>query len=233
MHFTLIPITLALALPAFASPVETVEKRTAVDFLNPTDGGGSWLDMAAPPLGEPLNVVVSGLSSPELLDLSSGVFLKYAEAIGFDTECLGLHLGGPQSANLGDGRGYVNQTEELRESYGVDGSIGTCLETLEGGNHFRVFPQAGTNAIFLAVSQEQDLENSHNIVPNGYDVGRDALVAGAVGKTTYFDLLEFKTYTFETTAVNMTGLIAPGSNGVNHGIAQDGIVTLLTVTYST
>lgn len=31
------------------------------------------------------------------------------------TECLGFHLGDPQSANLGDGNGAVNQTVELRE----------------------------------------------------------------------------------------------------------------------
>jgi len=28
-------------------------------------------------------------------------------------ECLGIHLGGPQSANLGDGNGWVNQTVRL------------------------------------------------------------------------------------------------------------------------
>ncbi len=52
------------------------------------------------------------------------------------TECLGIHLGGPQSANLGDGNGFVNQTMELRQDFG-DALLGTCLETLEGGNHFR------------------------------------------------------------------------------------------------
>ena len=52
------------------------------------------------------------------------------------TECLGIHLGAPQSANLGDGNGWVNQTIELREDYG-SASIGTCLESAIGGNHFR------------------------------------------------------------------------------------------------
>ena len=52
------------------------------------------------------------------------------------TECLGIHLGDPQCANLGDGNGCVNQTVELREDYG-DASVGTCLESAIGGNHFR------------------------------------------------------------------------------------------------
>lgn len=47
-----------------------------------------------------------------------------------------MHRGGPQSANLGDGNGYVNETIELREDFGHRG-IGTCLESLVGGNHLR------------------------------------------------------------------------------------------------
>ena len=56
--------------------------------------------------------------------------------VGSSTECLGIHLGGPQCANLGDGNGCVNQTIELREDFG-DADDGTCLESLIGGNHFR------------------------------------------------------------------------------------------------
>lgn len=51
-------------------------------------------------------------------------------------ECLDIHLGSPFSANLGDGHGWVNQTIELRQDYGSS-DLGTCLETLIGGNHFR------------------------------------------------------------------------------------------------
>lgn len=51
-------------------------------------------------------------------------------------ECLGLHLGDPQTANLGDGNGSVNQTVEFRQDFGSD-FLGTCLESLIGGNHFR------------------------------------------------------------------------------------------------
>jgi hypothetical protein len=52
-------------------------------------------------------------------------------------ECFGFHFGGLMSANkLGDGNGMVNQTIELRQDYDNEG-IGTCLESLIGGNHFR------------------------------------------------------------------------------------------------
>ncbi|KAJ7761099.1 hypothetical protein B0H16DRAFT_559528 [Mycena metata] len=219
----------ALALPSLLSATavtKPVVTKRAADFVNPTLAGGSWLDSSAG-LGEPLNVVISAQSSPEVLTLDG--FLQYAQAIGFNVECLGLHLGNPQSANLGDGRGWVNETEVLRESFGIPG-VGTCLESLTGGNHFRVFPQAGTGALFLAVSKEEDVEDSHNIVPDGYDIGRDLLVAGAVGKKIGFDASKFKFTTYNTVLTNLTGLIAPGSDGVNHGIAQDGVIKLLTVT---
>lgn len=62
------------------------------------------------------------------------------------TECLGIHLGDPQSANLGDGNGWVNQTAELREDYG-HANVGTCLESVIGGNHFRcAFPGGAPTA---------------------------------------------------------------------------------------
>jgi len=39
------------------------------------------------------------------------------------------YIGGPQQANLGDGRGWVNQTAVIRFDY--DNSFdGTCLESL-------------------------------------------------------------------------------------------------------
>ncbi|KAJ7187742.1 hypothetical protein C8R46DRAFT_1052436 [Mycena filopes] len=222
---------LALALPTLLSatavtkPIATVAKR-AVDFVDPKLAGGSWLDSSAG-LGEPLNVVISAQSSPEVLTLNG--FIQYAQTIGFDIECLGLHLGNPQTANLGDGRGPQNETKVLRQSFGIPG-VGTCLESLEGGNHFRIFPQAGTGALFLAVSKEQDVEESHNIIPDGYNIGRDLLVAGAIGKKTGFDASKFKFTTYNTVATNLTGYMAAGSDGVNHGIATDGVVKMLTVT---
>ncbi|KAF9070151.1 hypothetical protein BDP27DRAFT_647415 [Rhodocollybia butyracea] len=202
------------------TPIIPMYACSSVDFYSPLLGGGSMLDN-----GEPLNVIISALSTPEVLT-EDGI-INFAKAIGFSEECLDIHLGAPQSANLGDGNGWVNQTIELRQYYG-NSEIGTCLETLIGGNHFRVFdqngPDAPSGALFLAVSQEEDLEEAHTVIPDGYDIGRDKLVKAAIG-TTHFDGV-----TYFTTARNLTGLLAAGSIGVNHGIATDGITTLLTVT---
>ncbi|KAJ7162026.1 hypothetical protein C8R46DRAFT_1164332 [Mycena filopes] len=224
MRSSLLLSLLALAIPNLttASPI----KRDDGDFVNPTLAGGSFLDKSGG-LGEPLNVIISAKSSPEVLTLDG--FLQYAQTIGFDHECLGLHLGDPQSANLGDGRGDVNETEVLRESFGVPG-LGTCVESLTGGNHFRVFPQAGSGALFLAVSKEENVSDGHTIVADGYNIGRDFLVANAVGEHTGFDGKKFKFNTYDTVLTNLTGLLPPGADGINHGIAQDGVVKMLTVT---
>ncbi|KAJ7497154.1 hypothetical protein FB451DRAFT_218913 [Mycena latifolia] len=192
-------VTLTVAVP---------HTKRAVAFFDPNAKGGSMLDDAnggtgGSDLGEPLN------------------------AIGFSTECLGIHLGGPQSANLGDGNGFVNQTVELRQDYG-DPNLGTCLESLIGGNHLRVFrqngPQADSGALFLAVSQEEDESEGHTISPNGYNIGRNSLAANAIGTTSFGGV------TYSTIGQNMTGLLPAGATGVNHDIATDGITTLLTVT---
>ncbi|KAG1777552.1 hypothetical protein EV702DRAFT_1179396 [Suillus placidus] len=184
-----------------ASP--TIDKQGGIAYYNPTTKGGSMLMNAGDGYGEPMNVIISGLSSPAVLTLHGAI--NFARAIGFSEECFGLHLGGYMSADLGDGNGWVNQTIELRQDYGNAGG-GTCLESLVGGNHFRIFVQNGTaadsGALFLAVSREEPVTKNHDIVPDGYDIGRDQLVSAAVA----------------------------GADGINHGIAQDGIVTLLTVT---
>ncbi|PPQ99722.1 hypothetical protein CVT24_009705 [Panaeolus cyanescens] len=200
-------------------------QRRSTAFFNPADGGGSMLDNAGSGGGEPLNVIISGLSSPAVLT-DSGI-LNFAKAIGFSTECLGIHIGDPQSANLGDGHGSVNQTTELRQDFS-DPNLGTCLESAIGGNHFRIYrqngPTANSGALFLAVSKEENAAQSHTIVPDGYDIGRNLLVASAVGATS------FNGVNYMTVAQNVTGLLPIGSAGINHGIAIDGVVTLLTVT---
>ncbi|KLO19470.1 hypothetical protein SCHPADRAFT_935269 [Schizopora paradoxa] len=202
------------------------EKRAGTAFFPPNQNGGSELDVAGVGVGEPMNVIISALSSPEVL--TDAGFLNYAQSLSFSFECLDIHLGAPQSADLGDGNGQVNQTTELRFDFGNE-ELGTCLETLEGGNHLRVFRQNGsehnTGALFLAVSMEEDLEEGHTIVPNGYNIGRDEFVGNATAGTTTANGVSY-TATSET----ITGLLPSGSAGVNHGIAQDGIVQLLTVT---
>lgn len=82
-------------------------------------------------------------------------------------ECLGQHLGSPQEANLGDGKGNVTEVEELRYDYG-DPYIGTCKETFQGGLHLRYWVQNTTGAYFMAVSVEESATAGHDIVVNGF-----------------------------------------------------------------
>ncbi|TFK53857.1 hypothetical protein OE88DRAFT_1710971 [Heliocybe sulcata] len=213
-----------LALPALASALFV--PRVPVAYYDPNANGGSMLDsVGSSGLGEPLNIILSGLSSPAVLT-DAGV-LNYARAIGFSEECFGIHQGGPQTANLGDGNGYTDQLVELRQDYGSAG-VGTCLESLVGGNHFRIWRQNGTEAnsgaLFFATSQEEDVTEHHTIVPDGYNIGRDLLAQAAVGTTSYGGV------TYNTVANNVTGLLKPGVEGVNHNISTDGITTILTVT---
>jgi hypothetical protein len=42
-------------------------------------------------------------------------------------------------------------------------------------------------------------------------------------------LKQYQGVKYSTVAKNITGLIPPGSSGINHGIATDGVVVLLTV----
>jgi len=225
---TLLLGTLATLPAAIASVVYTRSSKATKAFFNPVDGGGSWLDDAGVGVGEPLNVVISGFSSPDVL--TDDGLLNYARAIGFSEECFGIHLGAPQSADLGDGHGPVNQTIELRQDFGLSG-VGTCFESLVGGNHFRVYrqngPLANSGALFLAVSKEQNVFENHNIVPDGYNIGRDLLVTAANGTTSFGGV------TYTTRVERMANLMASGSVGVNHGIAVDGTVVLLTVTIDT
>lgn len=214
------------ALNPFApKPKQEPISTDAVPFVNPNLHGGSLLDMTNTGLGEPLNVIISGLSSPWVL--ADGGFVHFANAVGFGIECFGAHLGDPQAANLGDGHGYVNQTLELRLDYG-NPDIGTCWESLVGGNHLRLFrqngPGANTGALFLAVSQEENVSHGHTITPNGYNIGRDNFVKGALGVKRYQGVK------YQTVAQNVTGLLPPGSSGINHGIPTDGVTVLLTVT---
>jgi hypothetical protein len=90
------------------------------------------------------------------LDCRSGDYLIMHRSLTVvtcrSTECLDQHIGGPQTANLGDGNGNVAQTMELRENESP--ILGTCVESLIGGNHLRMYRQNGTDhptgALFLA-----------------------------------------------------------------------------------
>ncbi|GJJ14089.1 hypothetical protein Clacol_008346 [Clathrus columnatus] len=238
MHFLSGLVFLPLVLKTVASSPNLQSRQGAVAFFQPSLNGGSQLDNAGDGFGEPLNVIISALSSPGVLT-DAGI-LNWARSVNFSTECLDQHLGGPQTANLGDGNGFTNQTAEIREDFG-NALLGTCLESLIGGNHFRYWrqngPEANTGALFLArpnlnhtpeeayPKRKKNLSENHTIAPNGYDVGRDALVASATSAPTSFGGV-----TYTATSETITGLLPVGSQGVNHGIALDGIVKLLTIT---
>ncbi|KAJ7756795.1 hypothetical protein DFH07DRAFT_868178 [Mycena maculata] len=225
-----------------AASLTSVASQT-VQYYDPQQNGGSMLTFQ----DEPLNIIISALSSPDVLT-DRGI-INYGAALGYGDDCLGIHLGGPQAANLGDGNGYVNQTQmevgleqistnlstsqdySQREDYG-NYAIGTCLETLIGGNHYRVFRQNGSlansGALFLAASTEQPIVDSHNIIPNGYNLGRDQVVAEATA-----GVISFSGAEYTTTVEYVSGLLPPGSEGINHNISIDGMTAIFTVTAGT
>lgn len=66
----------------------------------------------------------------------------------------------------------MNETAVIRWDYG-DPTLGTCTETIQGGNHFRYWVQDGksadSGAIFMALSYEKPLADQHDIITNGYE----------------------------------------------------------------
>ncbi|GAA5829596.1 hypothetical protein JCM3766R1_001233 [Sporobolomyces carnicolor] len=221
--------------------------QSDVDFVNPTDGGGSWLTLTKGPVGqkwnnwwaggEPLNVVISARSDPRIIsDLDT--FLDYCSSLKFSRQCFQWEDGESlQAANLGDGNDLVNQTTILRYDYD-DPIFGTCTESMQGGNHFRIFRQNGTRvassgggAWFLAVSKEHNLAKNHMIVPNGYDLGRDELVEIAVNPNGTRSPVSQTLYRATVRAVGGREYFgAVGPNEINHGVGIDGRIAVLTVT---
>lgn len=148
-------------------------------------------------MGEPLNIIIANTSSPDVMEPER--FLIWAtyvhttadsSALGFGVSCLGQ--GDPQTvmyANLGRGNERVRQGSEsgmngvLRWNYGMP-DMGTCKQSISGGNHFRWFVQKhdGVDSIFLAASDSQSLANGHRIITDGYNLGRDRIVGNATKK---------------------------------------------------
>ena len=178
---------------------------------DPSDGGGRMLDYTTIYYGEPLNVIISGNSHPDVLT-HQGLH-KYAKSIGFSEECLGIHIGDIHSADLGDGEGRKDEQFLARQHYFP--IWGTCWESLAGGNHFRAWQQQDTGAWFLAVSKEKYVGDHHQIIDDGYNIGRDYLVSKAVRKGARVEWRE--------------DLLEEGNEEINHGIAQDGRVAILTI----
>ncbi|KAF7303592.1 hypothetical protein MIND_00588500 [Mycena indigotica] len=228
-------------------------------YFNPLDAGGSFLTKAPntfPPSGEPLNIIITSPSTPAVLanQEQDGGFLNYMLGIGFSGECLGQHQGDSQTADLGDGDGYKNETAVLRWNYG-DPALGTCTETIKGGNHFRYWyqngPNANSSAIFLATSYEMPIAQQHDIIPDGYNLGRDWLIGNIThSPIDTYNLTNTSTFTGTTSSAGyvysssisyVSGLLANSSIGVNHnntvpvkGLnAVDGLVAVVEVTITT
>ncbi|EJC98894.1 uncharacterized protein FOMMEDRAFT_113467 [Fomitiporia mediterranea MF3/22] len=174
--------------------------------------------------GEPLNVIISGHSDPYVLTESG--FHSYAKSIGFSEECLGLHYGNIHRADLGDGDGRKEERFLARQYYFP--VWGTCWESVAGGNHFRAWKQNGTlansGAWFLGASKEENSGKHHMIVDDGYNLGRDWLVQKATSGSHYRGM-----WWRAEVVWNENNLLQSGRRGINHGIAQDGRVAILTV----
>ncbi|KAH7885465.1 hypothetical protein F5I97DRAFT_1810757 [Phlebopus sp. FC_14] len=248
----------AYRVPNSLPPAPPQKRDTNYGYYIPMDGGGSMLTQVAdtypPGLGEPINVILSAYSDSQVLqtNVDTGGLITYFQSIGFSTECLGQHSGSNQGADLGDGNGYLNQTAVIRWDYG-NANFGTCQETIEGGNHFRYWVQNGaqadSGAIFMAASYEMPIADGHNIVPNGYNFGRDWLVGNATAQptivpttnltntTSYTGNTTFNNYTYSTTVNYISGLLQNTSQGINHfqsvavngENAIDGLVAVMTV----
>ncbi|CEH16401.1 hypothetical protein CBOM_06252 [Ceraceosorus bombacis] len=214
-----------------------------VDYYSPLNKTGGLMTTIIPDLdvGEPLNIIISGKSSKTVLQVEG--FLLWATSINFGVSCLGQANGTEQSANLGDGGGNKTQgtgngdNGVMRWNYG-DAYIGTCRETIQGGNHFRWWRQDGreanSGAYFLGASLEGPLSTQHDIVANGYNLGRDEIVGNATRSngTTWGGNYYRATVEYIPAGV----LLNDTTEGINHpdvappgGNAQDGRVALLTV----
>jgi len=192
-------------------------------WIDPRLNGGRLLDFTTKRYGEPLNVIISALSDPFILTEPGLHF--YAKSIGFSEECLGLHYGNLHDADLGDGDKRKPEQYLARQFYFP--VWGTCWESLAGGNHFRAWKQNGTRANtgawFLGVSKEENSCRHHTISPDGYNLGRNWLVDRATSGG------KWKGIKWKATVEWRRGLLDPGKRGLNHGIAQDGRVAVLTV----
>jgi len=235
MAFTLYSLLFLFSLSlAFPTTGSSSQQQVAIrpdippppDFqgwFDPRINGGRFLDYTSPIFGEPLNIIITARSDPFIL--TDHGLRVYSESIGYSHECLNLHRGTLHGADLGDGDGQKLQLFLARQYYFP--VIGTCWESLAGGQHFRVWKQNGTlansGAWFLGASKEMDASKNHMIVPDGYNIGRDYLVeratAGSHGGGIWWKAeVEWR-----------EGLLSPGKQGVNHGIEQDGLVAILTV----
>ncbi|EOQ99045.1 hypothetical protein J056_002560 [Wallemia ichthyophaga EXF-994] len=247
-----------LILAGIAALLGLSQPSQAKAFNDPAENGGRWLTRANSDdeVGEPLNIVISGDSDPLVMqvdDSTPGGFYTYWDSLHFQQEFAGIHLGGDQLANVGDG--LVAQQGILRYNYN-DRNGGTLYESRNGGNHIRYWNQSSTNALFIAASAEMDKEANHMIIPNGYNLGRDWIAGNATAKainnatadltqkgqtvgywTRNGDAATNVSFTYETELSFKSNLTTYNSSMVNHNEQvsvngnppQDGLVALLKV----
>ncbi|KAF7364755.1 hypothetical protein MVEN_00345400 [Mycena venus] len=168
-------------------------------FYAPAANGGAILTQAPgtpPSSGEPLNIIISGNSDPIVLadNEDQGGFRKFFLGVGFASGCLGQHEGAPQTADLGEENGYLNESSELRWDYG-DPSLGAERQ-------------------------------GHDIVVNGYNLGRDWLIgnitespintASLPNTSTFTGTTSYAGYTYSSAISHVSGLLANSSVGMNH-----------------
>ncbi|CAD6891381.1 unnamed protein product [Tilletia laevis] len=208
----------ALAFVTLASAASIQTRQSG--YADPKSFGGSSLGyFPGNSNGEPLNIIVTGIGAAD-------TFSSWYKAIGYGKECFGLHDGGAMQAYI-DSRSLRDQEGEIRFAYGEDPDAeGSCLESAIGGSHFRFWQQQGTQAWFLAASREKTIFDHHDIVADGYDLDRDAIVKAATKSSSY------KGKKFIATVSYVSGLLPSGSDGINHGIALDGRTAVLSVTVS-
>ncbi|WRT63434.1 uncharacterized protein IL334_000339 [Kwoniella shivajii] len=215
----------------------TIQAVVHKGFNNPILNGGSMLAYGdwPPALGEPLNIIISNQSDPRVLveTMQEGGLYNYLEGAGFGGECFGLHMGDKQHCDLGDG--YKNQTQRciLRYQYFHNEYLGTCLESIYGGNHIRVFKQEDTGAYFLSSSAEMDSQSNHDLGMNAYDSGRGQ----STSHTTFTGEITKRGWRYMTQIEYIDDLVPANRTKWNHytgvqavgGYISDGLVAVLTV----
>ncbi|CED82398.1 hypothetical protein [Phaffia rhodozyma] len=244
--------------PVVDMTMNSMDRResSSLGYTNPSLTGGQMLTIVNETypagLGEPLNMIISANSDAAVLvdSADNGGLRNYYLSLNFSGNCLNIISTGGQYANLGDGKDVVIQTAEIRYNFG-DAIFGTCRETFQGGNHFRYWTQATTGAIFMAASEEMDLAQGHDIVSNGYNLGRDGIVGYATtggttetvvsrnvtNSTVLQGSTSYNNYTYTTTVQYVSGLLQNSSEGINHMYtveedgypAIDGLVAVMTV----
>ena len=109
-------------------------------------------------------------------------------------------------------------------------------------------PIPSSGAIFIATSYEESEAEDHDIVINGYNLGRDYIIGNITGSeiptltlsntSTFSGSTSYGNYTYQTSITYVSGLLQNTSVGINHNLtvgvegvtnAVDGLVALLDV----